>query len=913
LAARDALIEAEQGLTAATLAMADAESEQVRAATAQAVAVRELPALREAEARAAAAVQRLRIAASDLDQEEARIRVRIGELDQRLTDLAADIVREQQMLADHGGALEKLDDEEADLGIEAETALEAMETARATLAEREADLSASDRALAAATAALADIQARRQQLDRAIREASERTLRCEAEIATVERELAAIEKRLADAPEVAAGRATLEAAEAALDQSEALALEAEAACAAARETEARKRPPVVEIERELARLEAEAAALAKVISATSGSTQPLIDAMRVAAGFETALGAALGSDIDVSLDRQAPVHWSTPGEGAADPALPAGTVPILNEVDAPDRLRRRLRQIGVVDRADGAALQADLHPGQCLVSREGDVWRWDGYRAAADAPSAAALRLAQRNRLAELERLSETARARFYAARAELDMASRAVRVTAETERVARDQWRRDQRIVSEARDSLARAERDLGQVTARLSALEEAKARLSVGRDEARAALDAAQANLAAIPTVDAPTRALMEGRAAVAQHRAAVAEARAAVGTLNREAELRVRRLEAIARERRGWQDRARNAQAQIGVLDQRRADMRAERETLDERPNEIAFARRRLLTEIANAETARSAAADHLAKGEVAVAEADRLARSRLDALAEARIALGRSEERRDAARQRRDEVGARIADQFEIDPPALAALIETLPPPAEDGEAMERRLERLKLERERLGGVNLRADDEAAEVEARRDALTRERDDLDGAIQRLRTGIATLNRDARDRLQASFDIVNQHFKELFTRLFNGGDAELRLVDSDDPLDAGLEIIARPPGKKPQTMTLLSGGEQALTAMALIFAVFLTNPAPICVLDEVDAPLDDANVERYCDLLDAMTRQTKTRFIVITHNPITMARMDRLFGVTMAEKGVSQLVSVDLETAERFLEAV
>jgi chromosome segregation protein len=150
------------------------------------------------------------------------------------------------------------------------------------------------------------------------------------------------------------------------------------------------------------------------------------------------------------------------------------------------------------------------------------------------------------------------------------------------------------------------------------------------------------------------------------------------------------------------------------------------------------------------------------------------------------------------------------------------------------------------------------------------------------------------------------------VNGHFKRLFTHLFGGGTAELQLTDSDDPLEAGLEIVARPPGKKPQVMTLLSGGEQALTALSLIFAVFMTNPAPICVLDEVDAPLDDANVVRFCNLLEEMTRSTDTRFITITHNPITMAKMNRLFGVTMAERGVSQLVSVDLETAERFREA-
>jgi chromosome segregation protein len=202
--------------------------------------------------------------------------------------------------------------------------------------------------------------------------------------------------------------------------------------------------------------------------------------------------------------------------------------------------------------------------------------------------------------------------------------------------------------------------------------------------------------------------------------------------------------------------------------------------------------------------------------------------------------------------------------------------------------------------------------LRADEELAEIDASRERMTTERDDLNEAIKKLRTAIGSLNKEGRERLLAAFETVNEHFKELFTLLFGGGTAELQLVESDDPLEAGLDILARPPGKKPQTMTLLSGGEQALTALSLIFAVFLTNPSPICVLDEVDAPLDDSNVERFCDLLDEMRKKTETRFVTITHNPITMARMDRLFGVTMAERGVSQLVSVDLQQAERFLEA-
>ena len=220
---------------------------------------------------------------------------------------------------------------------------------------------------------------------------------------------------------------------------------------------------------------------------------------------------------------------------------------------------------------------------------------------------------------------------------------------------------------------------------------------------------------------------------------------------------------------------------------------------------------------------------------------------------------------------------------------------------------DAEALDADVNRLKRQRDALGAVNLRAEEDAKEVQTEHDTLVQEKADLEEAIKKLRAGIAGLNREGRERLLTAFEQVNENFRLLFTHLFGGGEANLVLVESDDPLEAGLEIMCQPPGKKLATLSLLSGGEQTLTALALIFAVFLANPAPICVLDEVDAPLDDANVTRFCDLLDEMTRRTDTRFLIITHHAVTMARMDRLFGVTMQEQGVSQLVSVDLKRAE------
>jgi chromosome segregation protein len=214
-----------------------------------------------------------------------------------------------------------------------------------------------------------------------------------------------------------------------------------------------------------------------------------------------------------------------------------------------------------------------------------------------------------------------------------------------------------------------------------------------------------------------------------------------------------------------------------------------------------------------------------------------------------------------------------------------------------------------------EREEMGPVNLRAEQELAELDQRRSTIDAERAEVATAIAKLRGSIGHLNREGRERLRVVFDKVDVEFRSLFTRLFGGGRAHLALVGSDDPLEAGLEIYAEPPGKKLASLNLLSGGEQALTALSLIFAVFRCNPAPVCVLDEVDAPLDDANVERLCDLLEVMAAgdadRPGTRFLIVTHHPLTMGRMHRLYGVTMQERGVSRLLSVDLQRAVELVE--
>ncbi|MBB5751984.1 chromosome segregation protein SMC [Prosthecomicrobium pneumaticum] len=914
-AAARAVAEAESALGAAEKGATGAGEVQARTARDQAVAAAALPPLREAEAAAGATLQRLNLARESLEAEEKRLRDRLGELDRRLRQLGEDVAREEKMAAENAGTLARLDEEEARLVAEDAAAVETTAAAAARRAAAETALAGSEAALTEATAAHARIAAARAGLERAARETADRLARIVAEYAGVEREADALARQIAALPGVEPAEARVADAEAALAAAEAEAAAAERRAAGARDAEAAARPAVTEAERTLGAIETEAKTLARLLAPPAGAARrpPLLDAMTVEKGFEAALVAAFGEELDASDDAAAPVYWRGLAPVAGDPALPQGAAPLAAHVEAPALLARALAQIGVVAAEDGPRLQAALAPGQVLVTRKGAVWRWDGYCARPGAPTAAAQRLENRNRLAELQTAAEAARVKAAEAKAVLDAASASGRAAAEAERTAREAARQRQKALDAARGALADAEREAARLVARRAALDEAKARVAASRTEAEAAKTAAAAALAGAEDPQAAQNNVNALRATVAEGRSALAEARAAVESLARDAEVRRRRRAAIGEERARWQSRAANAATQMATLAARRAEVEAERAGLADGPGEFDVKRRALAAEIARAETGRREAAERRAAAEAALAEADRAARAALAALSETREARARGEERLAAARERRAETEARILDVLDGTPAEtakLAALDPDAPPP--DLGQLETRLDRLRQERERLGAVNLRAEDETREAEARRETLVRDRDDLIEAIKRLRQGIASLNREGRERLVAAFQVVDGHFRALFTHLFGGGTAELQLTESDDPLEAGLEILARPPGKKPQTMTLLSGGEQALTAMALIFAVFLTNPAPICVLDEVDAPLDDHNVERFCNLLDEMARRTDTRFVTITHNPITMARMNRLFGVTMAERGVSQLVSVDLETAERFREA-
>ncbi len=914
--AKEAEGEAVSTLNQATAIVAEKAQAQMEAAKNQAIVSHKLPELREAEAAAGAALQRLQIARGQLEEEAGRLLRRRDELTRRLAQLGEDIRREERLVSENAEVLARLDAEEAELaellaesGSEAEELREAFEGAAASLAD-------SERVFAQITAERAEAAAGRQQLERVIRDLADRRGRLERSFGEAQAELTGIDERLSGLADPSERREAVEAAEIAVEDIAVLIEDVEEALGLARRRETDARAPVVAARSHLNGLETESKTIRRMLAAgdTSGTYPPVAEVIRVDRGYETAVGAVLGDDLESALDSSAPSYWSGTGDAAADPALPDGVEAMIAHVIAPPQLARRLSQIGVTDLETANRLMAQLKPGQRLVTREGAVFRWDGHVTGSEAPSAAALRLAQKNRLSELQ--AEIDEAQIALSEAETLAAAAIDAIATEELRLhdARERSRIAQRQLAEAREALAAAERASGDLMRRRDVVAAALEQLREQIEEVSEQDEAARTELEDAPNVDEVDARLREQQATVATDRGLLAEARARYEGLSRETDARRRRVAAIGQERATWQGRAASAEDHIASLREREEEAREEMVDLDLAPEEFDDKRRALLSELQKAEDARKAASDVLVEAETRQREADRIATIALSELAETRERRGRAEERLVSAAERRNETENRIREALNCEPHEawrLTGLGHEAPSP--DIAQVERELDRLKIERERLGAVNLRADEEQKELSEKLETLTRERDDVIDAIKKLRGAIQSLNREGRERLIAAFDVVNTQFQRLFTHLFNGGTAELQLIESDDPLEAGLEILARPPGKKPQTMTLLSGGEQALTAMALIFAVFLTNPAPICVLDEVDAPLDDHNVERYCNLMDEMAASTQTRFVIITHNPITMARMNRLFGVTMAEQGVSQLVSVDLQAAEQLAEAV
>jgi chromosome segregation protein len=945
--ARLIFIRWKEAKAAADAAKAEAQTASL-AVDAAAVTQRELAEQQQsaisklADARAAAMMTR--DAANDLSNKNIQLCAARDRIVQRQADLSAqaarmadDGAREGKLTHDAADALKRLQDENGRLAGEIKETEDARPALIRSAENAERQSRESEVILAKAMAEQARAEAEQRVADAALSGASARMERAQRDTSRLADEQAA----LGDANALLAAKHEAEQRVAAL-QSQITELSAAIA-------EAESKRENLTIQRDAAQsalasakaehaaLESEHRALERALASaqTQSGGDKAIDRVKVAPGYERAFAAALGDDVNAVIGGDAGRRWisinlrhpefispavtDVPGsispnqtEGEADKWMLKqvqhdGVYKLADHVEAPAELALRLVMTLVAETDDGQVLA----PGQRLVTLDGKLRRWDGY-AAEDDGAATAQQLIRANRLSELADL--------------LPSAERTVIDGEETAQVLLDQITTAQGLYRSRSVQAQTAETDLRLALREADKAEDAITRLNAATQalaSRRAAADqelqasnaevtAAQSARSALPKSDhhsALVAKLAEEGEAVRRN---LVQAQADLSTLDQRISQQRERRAVAAAEIRGWQERAGEAERRIAEMNTRAAEIASELESMAGQPDILA-------AEIAAVEASRGGIADKLAALQLAEQESEAALKTLEASLAIAAEALSSARELRAGAQARaenqelrRVEMGRVSGERFECPPPVLPEKLGFDENDIGDAPTESARLDRLQMDRERIGPVNLIAADELTELETEQEKGVAESAELTEAINRLRGSIGSLNREGRQRLLAAFEAVDGHFRRLFTTLFNGGQAHLELIDSDDPLEAGLEIMAQPPGKKLASLTLLSGGEQALTAVALIFGLFLTNPAPICVLDEVDAPLDDANIERFCDLLDVMQRETDTRYLIVTHNAVTMSRMHRLFGVTMVEQGVSRLVSVDLGGAEELLAA-
>ncbi len=907
--ADEAMLAASAQLRERTTAAAQAEKAAREAAKSRGTSEDALPPLREEEAIAAAVLQRLQVQRDTLKDQEDRALEMIETLRARIDQLGRDMERESGLNKDAGETIERLEWEAREIAKAGDGHDARLQEAQAAASDAAQVLEKRESDLAQLTEDVARLAARHQSAQRLVADNRTTMEKNEAEATRAKAAMQEAAEALtkAEADFAAAGEAEKTAVRVAEAADIAL-TEAEAARAATQTRESEARAMRSAAEGEANALRAEVGALAKLVERDTAEGGHVLDLLQVQGGYEKALGAALADDLRApEIDAAAKSGWALLPSYAVPQLLPEGVSALTNYVSVPAVLARRMAQVGLVDAADGPRLQADLKPGQRLVSVEGDLWRWDGFRAGAeDAPSAAALRLQQLNRLTDLKRDLEEASGTAIGAAQAHETLTALLKQQTEADQAARAARRDADRMVADANRAASRAEADRNLSQGKQESLGLALARHEEEALNARKALAEAETAAAALGNLDDARASVEDVKLTVEAARITMMSHRSAHDEVRREGEARLKRSQQITKDVSGWKYRLETANKRSAELAERKTTSEAELAEATTAPEEIAAKRSELADAIDEAEVRRKAAADKLVAADTALRDAGHLERDAERLASEAREARARSEARADAARETVGYAAERIMEAQEVTPEKLLESLEVSVEDMPASDAVEAQVNALKRQRDSLGAVNLRAEEDAKEVQVEHDELVSEKADLEAAIAALRSGIASLNKEGRERLLTAFEQVNDNFGLLFTHLFGGGEAKLVLVESDDPLEAGLEIMCQPPGKKLSTLSLLSGGEQTLTALALIFAVFLANPAPICVLDEVDAPLDDANVTRFCDLLDEMCRRTDTRFLIITHHAVTMSRMDRLFGVTMGEQGVSQLVSVDLKKA-------
>lgn len=868
----------------------------------------ELPALRNAETTAAAVVQKLTLEREQIEAESRRIDGEIHAEEQRLAQAQNDLGRERAHTKDSDDAVMRLGAEQQQLGARTQEIEENLPGIATSLVTMTQEVEALDVALTSLMETVATAEARQQSLQQEIENLTQRQATLGERRAQLDKTRAELAAEIAAQPDLSLVKAMVDSCETELDKRQNQMQDAEKACREAELAQNTSRDIVQQAQEKYTKLKAEADTIAAMLQHHDDDVEQVIDVVTVTPGLENALAVALGEALTAALDTEAALHWREMPPLASTQALPKGAEVLREYIQAPPALSRSLSQIGLVEnREAGEAIASDLLPGQILVSRDGWAWRWDGFTVTPQAKTATAVRLQQRNRLAALQEEIAEAETNVQKADALLQEATANLQRCQAFDQQSRAALQAAFAALNDARNLNAQQEREALAANTKLSSLDESLKQVTADLNQISTRATEIESERQTIPNIETLRLEINTKRIDLAEKRNLQAQQQSEQDRLTREQKACADRQQAIAQELAAWQERKASAEAQTTALTDRIATTEAHLAQLRSKPADLAVKREALLTELSTAEGIRREAADILISAEQKLSVAEHQLKQDEASLASAREERVRAEAAVQLAGEHFTTLRERMTEKLDCTPDELKEIAsfgadESWPSVFE----LEQALGRYVRERENMGPVNLRADVEAETVQTEIDRLQQDKSDLQAAIAKLRQGISQLNHEARERLQTAFASVNERFETLFKRMFNGGKAHLELINDEDPMNAGLEIFAAPPGKKQQVLTLLSGGERTLTALALLFAVFQTNPSPICILDEAEAALDESNIDRFCTLVSDISKETETRFLIVTHQRLTMAHMDRLYGVTMSEKGVSQLVSVDLAGA-------
>mgnify|MGYP001232721542 CR=1 FL=1 len=874
-----------------------------------------LPELRDNQNKSASALQRFIIEKENIKTREDSARELLSDFEVRLQQFSEDLEREDNLINDAKTTFDRLKVEEHQLEKLSFGNSEKLRISHEAAEKSFQDLGALELKLDLLSEKVASLTAENHASENRLTKARDDLHTLNEDSLSIETELQALlSERIKEEQKVSALSEGKLISEGKLDEAEETLNRVELELVAALEEESKFRNQFAAKEAELGALKSEESAILELINSSKEIENPVLEKVIVEKGYEKAIGVAMANEfLFPIITENVGTGWFEMPRTDELYKLPDDCNPIMNKITAPSAVSRALSSIGVVDKCRGQALQKSLKPGQKIVSMEGDLWRWDGYCISAEErPSDSTLRLRRDNRLREIKTLIFNAEDSTRRLEDQFKKAKELSSIKREQISDAREKRKDSDDELSRVISDLSKAESSCEICESKINNLRNTIQSKSLDKKTFEKEIRMLEGNDVYQINLNKEKEKLDEHKILVEESRKKMLEKRTVYEELKRKVESRGKRLEQVSLELENWHDRmhsAKNRKREIALRQEEFSKKLKEAEGL---PTFLKEKRNELTELLKSAELSKASATDQLLKQEAIFKkflEEEKILQTRVSELREQ---VARADAIKETARESMENFKKSIDGEFGEDPDQLAKKLKIDDHNILSVPSIEEKIHFLRSKRESMGAVNLLAEKDSSVLAKEYEILLEEKEDLEGAVKKLRTGITKLNTDGRSRLLSAFEKVNENFNNLFVHLFGGGTANLALIENEDPLDAGLEIMCQPPGKKLSTLSLLSGGEQTLTAISLIFAVFLVNPSPICVLDEVDAPLDDANVQRFCSLLDKMTANTDTRFMIITHHALTMSRMDRLYGVTMVERGVSQLVSVDLQKAEKMIEA-